>query len=438
MSKNRFLNVWMVIFAFVLPRFCGGMEEAGTRESVGAAKHVAAKKIATWWKDKRSLRTSIKNVGLIDCDAQGYPTSMALKDIMVDYFFQLKTSRGKLHKTLLSKEAKLMYLEKVKSNLEEKIMIETITMKERGKRTDKMFVVCFQDDQMRRLFFLKISSKRSGVGDVEIDPAENLRKVQESRIGRLGFDARSNKALPIIVSLERFFVYRDKRNQERCIEMTHAAPGDLVQNIFDGCDLELQKRCGERLGKALGSFHNYFMRYEDQDDVTKWYTIFHGDFHMKNVVFNRSSSRVYFIDNETMAVSLDARISLISGGDVPKFISLIEAGIRESVAKIVTCDETEDDVGFQSAVKQCNARIQFLLSFMREYIWSYPSDKRSIITDYLKKYLRVSIHDRLLHFINFKIGEASEHENVKLTSSLRPLKKLLEEGLRAVGILTVI
>ena len=151
----------------------------------------------------------------------------------------------------------------------------------------------YQDAEIpgeKPLLFLKISN----------DPSmpEKLDALQKGPVGRFGFMARSNKELPIIVLQEVFFIYKDQMGNKHTIEVMHPAHGETLSELME--DPQEDQSYAEKVGKALGLFHAYFMNYHNSGDPKDWTTMIHGDFNAGNVFFDKTTSRVYFIDNGGM------------------------------------------------------------------------------------------------------------------------------------------
>lgn len=185
------------------------------------------------------------------------------------------------------------------------------------------------------LFFLKI-----GLKDYE-EVLKKLIELEKGPIASFNRNALSNKAYPIIVLHEMFLIYKDKNQIKYGIEVMHLAHGEQVSSIMkNDSDTSIKKDCAEKVGKALGLFHLYFMNYHNSSDPKQWTTMTHGDFHSRNIFFNKKSGRVYFIDNADMRKSNNIWFDLF-------FFP-------------------EKD------------------SFLKGYLSAYPEDKREVMATYLK------------------------------------------------------
>ena len=153
-------------------------------------------------------------------------------------------------------------------------------------------------------FFLKISNNE--------DTSKNLAAVQEQFIKKMPHEsANSNSAssvqagYPIITKVERFFIYKCGKSHEEIIEVTQAAQGQSISDIFNNGknfvnNIQTKKECLHAVGRALGLFQQAFMIYRILDKPESWLTASHNDLHPDNVFYDQHDSQVYFIDNETM------------------------------------------------------------------------------------------------------------------------------------------
>ncbi len=254
------------------------------------------KKIAKKWKMRSGRKVDVFNVptlNIIFCDENGYATAWGIEQLFkspVEKYIWLKDL---IVREVPKSEAPGSFTGK---------MFKAYLREKRKREADELGVL------ERPLFFIKITNNSA------IDVWKNLGKIQESRIGRFGYEAMSNPEMPIIVSMEMFLTYYDQFGNNRAIEVMHVAKGKSIANLLNGAiddvtssgsllpakqaDLEC---CGQKLGKALGLFHCYFMNYVKPNDAETWRTVTHNDFHFGNVFFDKVGPRVYFIDNERMA-----------------------------------------------------------------------------------------------------------------------------------------
>ena len=206
----------------------------------------------------------------------------------------------------------------------------------------------YQDTEIpgeKPLLFLKISN----------DPSmpEKLDALQKGPVGRFGFMARSNKELPIIALQEVFFIYKDQMGNKHTIEVMHPAPGKTLSELMEDPQ---EDHYAEKVGKALGLFHVYFMNYHNSGDPKDWRTMIHGDFSAGNVFFDKTTSRVYFIDN---------------------------GGMREEERPLKDLIMLGMPLALQPILRDPNRN--WWSYFMKGYLSAYPVDKRKLMLDYLTK-----------------------------------------------------
>jgi len=229
-----------------------------------------------------------------------------------------------------------------------------------------------QKDQ-KKVFFVKVSNIRSR------QAAENLKKIQESVVGRLMIQAlRTNKwyaDLPILTSVERLFSYQGPDRNNYTIEMMHAARGKQVYSILIGPEnTAYAKKIGDAVGKSLGAFHQACRTQGDPADPSDWLTVVHGDLHQQNMFVHvfpadpakkmQEFTRVYFIDNETMAKSLTVPREIIRDVMYTIFMSLVNW--REDINR------------------HWNNFKAFHKGFLQGYIQSHPDNVQPDLANYLK------------------------------------------------------
>jgi|GEM_PF-1267196 len=271
------------------------------------------------------------------CDSQGYPTISALRALVASHY--------------------------IKESNSQKISVKEITG---GLYSEKLYVVISkQNGHKIPLFFFKISKKPQstknliGIQDGPIgEKFRELRDVDE-------IDAKLKQNLPVIIWLENIVIYQNHNGSKKTIEVTPAAQGQLAQDILDGHDLHTIQKAALAIGKSLSSFHQLFMDYNDSQDPHEWKTIGHGDFGVKNVLFNPTTQKVYFIDNEGMTTS----------------------SIKQDVNAILTsfCMFTYLRKNYAT---RWPLYLQYCLALLKGYIKSYPIEKQANIALFLEESLR--------------------------------------------------
>jgi len=292
-------------------------------------------------RDKRESIIETKYV-VLKLDNDGYPTNDAIKGLLIKNFFP---------------------------NDPGSLVVETIRG---GSFSAKMYQASITKPVKKPIFFLKIS--RPTTPDQREDSAARLKKLQESNIGRLGIETRyadshlliPRKDLPNIVWLEKIYYYLDKNNKSHTIELSHSAKGQQVYSILeDFSNAPLQKKCLHAIGTAIGSFQQAFMDYHGHShssDANKWTTVGHKDLHVGNIFFDPKTSKVSFIDVETMRDGC----SLWDDIDYLLFIKNIAHGFIE-----------------YEHFSWWSLWAQYCLEFFKGYIESFPNHQKAAVAQYL-------------------------------------------------------
>lgn len=278
------------------------------------------------------------------CNSQGYPTINALRALVASHY--------------------------IKESNSQKISVKEI---QGGLYSEKLYVVISkQNGHKTPLFFFKISKNPQStkrliaIQDGPIgDKFRELRDTDE-------IDAKLKQNLPVIIWLENIIICQNENGSKKTIEVTPAAQGQLTQDILDGHDLHTIQKAAFAIGKSLSSFHQLFMNYNNSQDPHEWETICHGDFGVKNVLFNPVTQKVYFIDNEGMTTS----------------------SINQDVNAILT-----SFCMFTYLKKDYATRwplyLQYCLAFLKGYIKSYPIEKQATLALFIEESLRHSVKEVL-------------------------------------------
>jgi thiamine kinase-like enzyme len=232
------------------------------------------------------------------------------------------------------------------------------------------------------LLFFKISKKS--------DSTAKLIKIKEGTIGekfqnlhdsKKNIAPASKKNVPHIIWLENIYTYKDLDGRKRTIEVTPAAQGLLVQDILESEDQDMINKAGHALGKNLAAFHQLFMNHDDPANPSSWKTICHGDFSIRNSLFDPNSNKIYFIDNEGMGQgSIDQDIKTI-------LVSLLM---------------------FNYLKKRFSTRwplyLEYCQSLLKGYVESYPKEQRKSLAACIEKGLDTELIKKLhTNFFNSKI-----------------------------------
>ncbi len=243
-----------------------------------------------------------------------------------------------------------------------------------GAHTDIIYGIF---SEKKPVFFFKISPQPE---EKSAEAWENLVKIQKERIGRFTSGLKNNVEAPIITRVEKIFKYHDKLNNAHIIEVTHAAQGDCVDSLISGKikkQPEELAKMGASVGKALGLLHKSFMD-QSKNAANKWLTITHGDFHPGNIFIKyfpakdkaKEFWRVYFIDNETMKLSLEKSQKIDS--DVMYFIFFPMFSWGYLVDKDAPIWEN---------------MITFYSSFLKAYVSVFPEERQSDLSKYINTLL---------------------------------------------------
>ena len=284
-----------------------------------------------------------------------------------------------------------------------------------GASTGIIYAVARKLIPQKNVFFVKVSNKDA------YSTAQNLKKVQESIVGRIMYKVKKQYAnLPIVTNVERLFRYETPGGKSGTLEVTHAALGNPVNKILRDqvADMTDFFAIGLAVGKALGSFHLACMDLGwDPTKPASWRTIVHGDFHPANIFIKKFESqllpevfskkrkkttdgvespeliktevltghhrkvqafyRVYFIDNETMAESLDKK----------------EPILRDVMYLIAYPTIAWGMPGTNSWPSYC----LFFEGFLRGYVSVYPQDVQPALENYLQTELnnRIDIINKI-------------------------------------------
>jgi hypothetical protein len=284
------------------------------------------------------IKVDIKNVSL-ECDFLGYPTIQSIQELVHHEYFNTEPL--------------------------DHILVEIIRG---GNATEHMYVASIQTNDHQLIipmFFLKISKQSSSTKTLII--------IQEGPIAQKLFAAHklsasdipnSNKHLPIITWLKNIFSYTDTKDNQRYIEVTPAAKGTTIHNILNEEDEANIEISAYAIGQALGAFHQLFIQYINPQEAISWLTVCHGDCHMKNILFDTVSNKVYFIDNDLMQ----------------------EASVMKDIQEILTGAYITEYL--QENPSHWPLYKTYCLSFLKAYIQTYPSEKRPIIISCIKKNLK--------------------------------------------------
>ncbi|HSW75964.1 MAG TPA: hypothetical protein VLG50_02905 [Candidatus Saccharimonadales bacterium] len=253
-----------------------------------------------------------------------------------------------------------------------------------GHYSEKLYVASLKKKSYEKpLFFFKISKKNQST--------QNLLAIQHGPIGQkfkeldtLNQSYKQN--LPVIIWLTHVFMYKNQNGIKKTIEVSPSAQGELLQDILESHDLFAIKKAASSLGKSLAAFHQLFMDYHDSTNPAQWQTICHGDFSIKNSLYNPITNKIYFIDNEGMRK-----------GSLHHDVTTILASLFM----------------FQYLKKNYNTRwplyLEYCQSFLKGYVQEYPVEKRAALASFIEKSLD-NFFDKIVHKRFINNGAVSEKD----------------------------
>jgi hypothetical protein len=312
---------------------------------------------------KMVLIILLLNFLVVNCSVTGANPKIKTKKISPSF-----DKKGYPNRAAIKSLITAQYLQHYKQN---KISVKQING---GLYSERMYVATTKKNGKEKpLLFFKISKKG--------DSTEKLIKIQEGPIGEKFKDLdttkrsivlTSKKNIPHIIWLENIYTYQDPNGRKRNIEVTPAAQGQLVQDILDSENKDMMKKAGYTLGKNLAAFHQLFMNYNDSDNPSTWKTIYHGDFSVKNTLFDPNTDKIYFIDNEGMR----------------------EGSIAQDIKTILI-----SLLMFRYLKKHFSTRwplyLEYCVSFLKGYIETYPLEKRKALAVFIETVLNADLNKKL-------------------------------------------
>jgi len=265
----------------------------------------------------------------VQCDIYGNPTEESIKRVVIDELF---LERPELFGSL-EKEAK--YLQR-KGKLLTDLVVET--PETTGTNSQKIYSVRInnepKNDPNKNIVFLKIST-RGGSAQRLIDAQQGfMRKLNNAKYA----DTKRKipqKDLPIITWVEQVYTYKNSStDQDNFIEVTHAAQGKSISEI-SRTDIGSLPEAAQALGRALGSFQQAFMVYEDPNSPETWTTAGHMDLNGENAFFDKKTSRIYFIDNESMEADTSIFFDVLSCATRPPSVHGYDGLTEVEIVKLM-------------------------------------------------------------------------------------------------------
>lgn len=360
------------MFFFLLLLLAPALFGSGIDKEAAAIKSLFAKKSSMDQEFVDGYNVPIEEVVMVT-DSQGLPTLDAIKQLMEKDFFKVSE-----HKDVV------------------------VFKVEGGSFSDAIYSINVKGRE-HPVFFLKISKKDNAF--------KRLIEIQKSRIGRIGLEKHYNNSkpvfrrfLPTIVWLEKVYRYKVKGKEsdgfKGIMELSHAAQGEEVSNIIYTKSLDQIETCGYFVGKALGSFQQVFIEYNDKENPRTWLTVAHYDFHEGNVFFDIKTKKVYFIDNETMQAK----------GSVFNDVDYMNNRMMNFIRFYYDNEEKELEA------------LSFMFSFLKGYLEAYPADQRYAIGSILIEGLLNKMSSRLRFFDFFSLRSSIDSYRAFLNQYIGFLK----------------
>ncbi len=173
---------------------------------------------------------------------------------------------------------------------------------------------------------------------------------------------------------------------------------DFVKEFRDNQTIENAKRIETayyNFGKALSNFHKRFMTKMSGSKSLINNTVNHGDLHCYNIYYNEDNNQFTFIDNETMALTINNKQS--PSDDILKpFYGLLSQSEPTERKDMISGIETKKF--FDLA----------LTSFLKGYIETYEKDKKNQLIKELKN---IFISESNFPWKNISKAEFTEIKN---------------------------
>ena len=178
---------------------------------------------------------------------------------------------------------------------------------------------------------------------------------------------------------EASYYYVDNAGSKHYFSILHGAKGMRFSEIWkDYEDKKIEvgqlQESAYAIGRALGAFHVYTKKPENihsPDDFMRYTPIAHGDFYWQNVFYEFKTQRVYFIDNESMAKSLETPPPVEA--DFIRFYAhqLFGSYPDRKKCNINRCSQEDIKIVYRA--------------FFQGYIQAYPKLLQPMLTGYIKK-----------------------------------------------------
>ena len=206
-------------------------------------------------------------------------------------------------------------------------------------------------------------AQKVSLESIAIKQLHNLDKVKNNKkLASLGF--LKNPTLPKMTFDEAAYYYDSgpEFGGKHYFSIIHAARGIPFSKIWDEflagrVELDGLLESAYAIGRALGAFHDY----------THYV---HGDFYWQNVFYDFKSKRVYFIDNESIANSIDG-IKIVRDD----FLRFYEHPLFHFTSNITECGINKYPFEPIKYIYQ---------AFFDGYVAAYPESRQSELVPYIR------------------------------------------------------
>lgn len=281
----------------------------------------------------------------------------------------------------------------------EKNCVHVTELKEKGENTEKLFQTEITKDCLRKSISFNEPDyivKELKNGEIE---STNLETIKNA-----GILKKTNFYFNIILPLE-IIKYKKQKNDDLSpdeytyFSIMEKAKGEDISKIIETKDEDDIDLAMMAYGKALAQLHLSFIDKdsipENEEDLINnpiilqhvFKSIIHRDPHWKNVFYDYKNNLISFIDNETIASSIE--------GHSPIVIDIMRV-LYYSTEKFGLCNKSDFNP------EKCDHSIRASTIFLDEYIQTYPSKYQKKLVTYLKIIL-----PKALQLFNFDVDAKS-------------------------------
>jgi hypothetical protein len=192
---------------------------------------------------------------------------------------------------------------------------------------------------------------------------------------------------------------------QKFFSIAKGAKGLQLSSIYRSDDNDLKEKAFSAYGTALAKFHQHYMDAhtipnpdEDNQPLSIFKTITHGDAHWGNVFYDPQNDKITFIDNDTFSLSMVDPDDKNSAIEDVNFASFMTASLAKE------CLKTE---GYDSNV--CLTIFDNSKYFLKAYLAEYPEPQQIALKIALKRYA----NENAISTLESKMSGTSEGLNIK-------------------------